>query len=326
MIISDKEEKEINVPAARNVTFRSTNNQINYAILRIDRKYFTLESVEAFEYHNERKNEVLNADPAKRNLNRILIGDENVCVNLEKHIEGVWKRKDSCIARDMVLTASPGFFKGISQLNLEKWINLNVEWVKKEYGDNCIFMCLHLDETSPHFHILISPIYINRRNEKAMSDKHYFGSKALLSNLQSNYADAMQSTFKSLRRGLKNSRATHIAIKKFYGIVNKSLDDKDIESIKAMAKNSELVDIKLRDVKRTLEAYKNSLFKQEEENEDVNMQNMKLFNNLKESKQDIEILNESMEAMRQYYDIPKKDLVKIVEYCKNKVKNKGKEK
>ncbi|MFA6867582.1 MAG: MobV family relaxase, partial [Clostridia bacterium] len=242
---------------AKNVTFRSSGQPIQYAIMRVDRKFYNLESIEGFEYHMERKGQVENADAKKSHENRILIGDANVYNNLDQHIKGVWMRKDSCIARDMILSASPSFFKGLSKPDFERWLTLNVEWLQNTYGPNVIYCVLHNDETTSHLHVLLSVDYVNDKGKRVMSNKHFFDGKKMLSELQTNYATYMQSTFKTLSRGLKGSKDTHISIKQYYNLCAKKLDEKDLESVMAKAKNNELTEIKLNNTKKTLNAYKN---------------------------------------------------------------------
>ena len=91
------EKKNIYVKDAKNVTYKSTNNNIQYCIMRVGQKYYNLEAVEGFEYHMERQGQVLNADATKIKENRILIGDENIYENVNQFIKGVKIRKDSCI-------------------------------------------------------------------------------------------------------------------------------------------------------------------------------------------------------------------------------------
>jgi len=306
------------VKDAKNVTFRSSNKPIQYAIMRVDRKFYNLESIEGFEYHMERKGQVENADAKKSHENRILIGDANIYNNLEQHIKGVWMRKDSCIARDMILTASPSFFNGLSKVDFERWLTLNVEWLQKTYGTNAIYCVLHNDETTSHLHVLLSVDYVNDKGKRVMSNKHYFDGKTMLSTLQSNYADHMQSVFKSLSRGLKGSKDTHVSIKQYYGLSNEKLDEKNIESIMAKAKNNELMEIKLNNTKKTLNAYKNYQVARDAEKENLQQQNIKLYQNLKSMQNENEMYLKGIETLAEYYKIPAKNIEKVLEYCKEK--------
>lgn len=144
MIIS-ADNKEYNYTDVKDATFRSSGNPKQYVILRIGRKMYTLTTVEAFEFHMERKSQVENADRTKSYENRIIIGDANIYENMNQHIRDCWIRKDSLICRDVVLTASPSFFHGLSKKDFEKWIDLNRGWLIKTYESNCIYAVLHMD-------------------------------------------------------------------------------------------------------------------------------------------------------------------------------------
>lgn len=72
-----------------------------------------------------------------------------------------------------VISASPAFFqlhddegsKKWDEVKLDKWIKETMKWLREEYGDDLAHVSLHLDETTPHMHILIIPTY-ERKNRK----------------------------------------------------------------------------------------------------------------------------------------------------------------
>ncbi|MGB6038094.1 MAG: plasmid recombination protein, partial [Cryomorphaceae bacterium] len=51
------------------------------------------------------------------------------------------------------------------QAKLDEWIETTMTWLRKEYGDDLTHVSLHLDETTPHLHVLIVPTY-ERKNRK----------------------------------------------------------------------------------------------------------------------------------------------------------------
>lgn len=66
----------------------------------------------------------------------------------------------------MVISASPEYFRDEAQgegewnkEKLDKWIDATMKWLRKEYGDDLIHVSLHLDEDTPHVHVLIAPTY-----------------------------------------------------------------------------------------------------------------------------------------------------------------------
>ncbi|WP_168172823.1 plasmid recombination protein [Thioclava sp. L04-15] len=69
----------------------------------------------------------------------------------------------------MVLSASPEYFRdpdqGPGEWNKEKldrWVKKTMKWLRDEYGPDLAHVSLHLDEDTPHMHILIVPTYQKR--------------------------------------------------------------------------------------------------------------------------------------------------------------------
>lgn len=75
------------------------------------------------------------------------------------------RRKDAVEAVELILTASPEFFLNMSEDREEQakhpdfneWCNKTVSWAKNEFGKNIVDISLHMDEASPHFHVLFLP-------------------------------------------------------------------------------------------------------------------------------------------------------------------------
>ena len=194
--------------------------------------------------HNLRLHDVKNADPEKRNLNEILIGEENLKdifnISMEEAIqknkdheyktyidhaeETKWMvenatgrkvRKDAVLQIEVVLTYSSVANDNIS---IEEWKKANVEWLKEYFGEeNVISAILHQDEAQPHIHAIVEPID-RESGEPRFNAKKWLGGKALLSQMQTNYAKAMEPL--GLQRGEENSRASHQDLQTFYRALN----------------------------------------------------------------------------------------------------------
>jgi hypothetical protein len=75
------------------------------------------------------------------------------------------RRKDAVEAVELILTASPEFFLSMGKDRDEQakhpefndWCKKTVAWAKNEFGKNIIDISLHMDEASPHFHVLTIP-------------------------------------------------------------------------------------------------------------------------------------------------------------------------
>lgn len=186
-----------------------------YAILRMQ-KIKNRQQLQSAISHNLRTINVPNADPNKQPNNKILLGQDygTIIARLENKFikHKIQPRKDSVQAVEFVLTASPDFFKDSE--TTQKWINENISFLKEEFGNNLLNVVLHLDETTPHFHVIITPITQDGR----LSCKDLYGGSAKLSALQTRYANKMKPF--NLKRGKEKSTAEHTTIKEFYSLIN----------------------------------------------------------------------------------------------------------
>ncbi|AVS80248.1 hypothetical protein C8237_03500 [Paracidovorax avenae] len=132
-------------------------------------------------------------DPARKHLNKVLANPLNVntrwATNFLKAFQAHWKnkeidiRKDSVLLFDMVITTSPEFWGDNWHKNgaitpetrekLDKWIAVQMDFVGRQLGPDAIkFAVLHLDEKTPHIHLMISP-----EETKTMKYKNQYGTQ-----------------------------------------------------------------------------------------------------------------------------------------------------
>lgn len=108
-------------------------------------------------------------DPNRSHLNEVLIGPGTQQDALDQ-LYGSGVKRPTAQAEapfvQMVLSASPSFFrtegKGPGewdQKKLREWKEETLKWLRKEYGRDLIHVSLHLDEDTPHMHVLIVPTY-----------------------------------------------------------------------------------------------------------------------------------------------------------------------
>lgn len=120
-------------------------------------------------------------DPLRSHLNRILHGPSTQ----QEALDEMWEkgvRRPSAQAESpyvqSVISASPGFFirnddEGSGEWDQEKldlWVKDTMAWLRKEYGADLVHASLHLDETTPHIHVLIVPTY-ERKNRRPSQRK-----------------------------------------------------------------------------------------------------------------------------------------------------------
>jgi hypothetical protein len=200
----------------------------NFAILRIQKLKNNSADLAGLQAHNQREHAVNNADPERAHLNRTLAGDDSVSLKnaIDNRIEeghtyttkrGATRkiRSDACRGVEMVLTGSPIH---MASINIDEWVDRNMEFLNDTYGEeNVVKAHLHMDEKTPHIHATIVPIAQTDRGG-VLSHKHFFDGKKMLSQLQTDYAKAMEPM--GFERGKVESRAEHTEIADFYKSVN----------------------------------------------------------------------------------------------------------
>ena len=121
--------------------------------------------------HNHRSGkdvEKINIDPSRKHLNRYFFGDgakDRIDALLPEKI-----RKDAVVSVEIVLSASPEFFDSLEKdrENLAvnpvfiAWVDKSIDWSKKEFGANLVDLVLHMDESTPHIHLLTVPLIDGR--------------------------------------------------------------------------------------------------------------------------------------------------------------------
>lgn len=140
-------------------------------------------------------------------------------------------QKNSVVAVEVLLTASPEFFEGKSREKIDEWVSTSEQWIKKVFGQRVLQISTHFDEKSPHMHCIIVPLKVKtktRRRTDAQREAKESGvqykvmslcandifTRNTLSQMQTEYAKSVKKY--GLRRGLKKSGATHTSVKEFY--------------------------------------------------------------------------------------------------------------
>lgn len=216
------------------------------AILRT-KKHTSARSVGGMGRHMNRTRPTPNADPERRSTNATYTPadgwvrwSERAPRNLSEQLgerladfkqRGGKLRTDSVLAVELMLSASPEWFKQASREQTQEWLRRNVEWIEQVFGrDNVLQVALHLDETTPHLHAFVVPEIemVETRGRKpkagspaaakapkpALAASHWLDGRAKLGELQDRYAAAMAPM--GLERGLKGSGARHRTIRSYY--------------------------------------------------------------------------------------------------------------
>ncbi|HCL4439585.1 recombinase [Clostridium botulinum] len=277
-----------------------------YAIFRVgEKKYKTIGSIAGYQRHMEREQQTPNANTDISNIR--LIGSNFIMADVKEYIEGIKIRKNGVIARDLLLTASPAFFRDLSIQEKENWVNTNIAFLEKHFGENCVYATLHQDETTWHISALIVPRFWEEKKKKyVLANSRYFDGKKKLSEWQDKYSSFIKQQFKELNRGQRGSKAHHVKISNFYRILNSELDNYNALEVIQKSKQSAVLKKELENVQSTLNKYKNYV-------KLTTLEKQELSNNLKNIKQDKEIFKETIKAMSEIYKISQQSIIKIID-------------
>lgn len=305
-IIEDKPERYI---------ASSTGNRNGYVIFRIGQKYKGLAGLKGFQIHMQREAKTLNADKELSHHNIVLVGSKDVYEDSKKYLKDTFVAKNSNVGYSLLLTASPQFFSNMPQDEMDLWLECNVNYLKDQFGDNCVYAVAHMDETTPHIHTLIIPKkWNNRSNKWTLQGYTYFDGKAKLQAFQESYAVAIRKEFKQLKRGIKFSSAKHIDIKKFYSIVNTDIKDMSLDDLKEHTKNEQLVKMQMKFMQETLNKFEIRNRKTNDENIGLSLENKKLISNLKDINNDFENHTKAVDQMCRIHSIDRSEFKAILDY------------
>lgn len=121
-------------------------------------------------------------DPDRTGLNEVLHGPRTQADAVRKMKEGGVKGPTAQAETpfvQIVISASPEFFRDdpseVGTWNKEKlrrWKQSTLAWLKKEYGDDLAHVALHLDEDTPHMHVLVVPTYTKKPRRPGRQKKN----------------------------------------------------------------------------------------------------------------------------------------------------------
>ena len=212
--------------------------------------------------HNFRLRHQGNIDATRSQLNRVLVNDlgadltraEGLQEAISAHYKaiGAKENKDSVLAQEFVISASPEFFTGKSRAEVDEWASHQVEFMRKEFGGNLQVAVLHMDERTPHLHFLLScdekslKRYKNRHGEcfkeKVGLNANRWGPDFLVG-LHDRHA--RHNEVFGLKRGQPGSKAKHKPVKEYYrdlAKLERRLSQK-AEQVEMMPELIEVIDV-----------------------------------------------------------------------------------
>lgn len=289
-----------------------------FTVFRVGDKIRDIESLERLQKHCNRECDIDNVDSSRSHLNRILIGNEDFVKDIKEYLIGVKLRDNSIIARELILSAGKGFYERMPPQQQELWIQQNIKFLKNNFGENCVYAVLHLDETTPHIHAYIVPKFYNEKKKYyQLNSSYYFDGKDKLSQWQDKYTDCMLEKFSCFIRGIKGSKAKHIDLKTYYSLIKEDLNVYDSQQVQAYAKENFIN-------KKKVEELQEQVLENEATIEACN----KILENNKKLKDNEKLYKHTIRILSLKYNIPEDQVLKIMEEKKKedgKIKGKQRE-
>lgn len=165
-----------------------------YAIMRMV-KLKSRRALVGAAQHNTREHMPQNADPARKSLNYSPQTSQEI---LERYsaLLPAKVRKDAVHAVELVFTASPEWFGGSSDKTQTAFYKGVGAWASKLFGEeNILSAVVHMDEKTPHVHVIAMPLVKGKLNAKKLIG----GSKFRMRELQDDF-------FKSVGKALGMER------------------------------------------------------------------------------------------------------------------------
>lgn len=141
---------------------------MQYAILRHGKIKAPLMGAAVAHNHRTSSVEKINIDASQTSLNLVLKAEGTVAERLVTKLKTLTTkvRKDAVVAVELVLSASPEWFDGLAtdrkalhgHPKFREWVKASMAWARGEFGKNILDVSLHMDESSPHMHILAVPL------------------------------------------------------------------------------------------------------------------------------------------------------------------------
>ena len=114
-------------------------------------------------------------------------------------------RKDSVVMQDCLALASPDWINKLTLEEQKEFFRHAYRFFAEKFGeDNIISAVVHMDETTPHMHLIFVPITEDGR----LSSKKLIGGPQGLIKLQDDYYEHLHSKYPDITRGIPK-RVTH---------------------------------------------------------------------------------------------------------------------
>lgn len=178
--------------------------------------------------HIDRDQTPPNADPERTPDNIDLVKKEGTIAKMinQRIAEGYTGkkaiRKDAVKGMAIVLSGSHDDMAAKSRKEILLWAKDNYNFIAKRYGEENMMRCtLHVDEKTPHLHVVIVPLRDGRLQANKIFDRE------ALKTLQTEYAEEMSEH--GFERGIDGSPRRHHETAEYYRyITEKEMEAKEV--------------------------------------------------------------------------------------------------
>lgn len=94
-------------------------------------------------------------------------------VDKRLHEANIKRRKGQASCLEIIFTGSHDRMVAMSREELKKWSSEILEWAKKQWGEeNVVSASLHVDESTPHIHMIVVPIVTGQSRRTKFNQEH----------------------------------------------------------------------------------------------------------------------------------------------------------
>ncbi|MDR1039595.1 MAG: plasmid recombination protein, partial [Deltaproteobacteria bacterium] len=159
--------------------------------------YRTWDAVRNVFCHNHRISRVPNSDPQRVAMNVVLKGnaEDDLPAMCLARVAGGRPHPLANLMVGLVLGASPGYFRpgregaagAFDPERVRPWSEAAHGWAERTFGDRLVSSVMHLDEVTPHIHLMVFPLDVD--GKPRMSS--ILPNRGALANLHTTYAQAL---------------------------------------------------------------------------------------------------------------------------------------
>ena len=205
-----------------------------FSIIRFQ-KHKSKSSLVNIQKHNDRSKAQAHTDPD--GYVKKIYGTDKPIPRLNEVLDhyNIKPRKNAVLFTEAVMTFSP---EAKGEIDIDQWAKDSVDFLKSKFPQGAILNAyLHMDESTPHIHALIVPLNKKTIKKKLGKDQYkekdvyrlvardYFGTRKLLADWQTDYADAMRKH--GLERGVRFSKREHKTVSEWRREAGRALQEAD---------------------------------------------------------------------------------------------------